>query len=510
MEYFSGVKNAVKAATSKLAPVRPASQRARGVAWFVLLLFLVLTVWYSLTRGPWWDEGVFADVAVSFRNSGYLHSSVLAPFSYANLPAVDRYTYWQFPVYLLSLGEWFHLVPASAQWMRLFSVLWGCVYAACWLLLARALTRNETLAIWVACVVALDFSCLAAASDGRMDMMCAGLGEAALAAYVCLRAMHPKRGALLAGVFGAASLLCHPMGVVTNALLGVMLLIDRRRIRWSTLLLLALPYVLGGVLCLGYILQAPQIFLAQARDISGYRVDGLTGVLGNIASDLNRRYLEFYFAPHSGWHKLKIFSLLYGVVGLGALAVNKKFRSEPFVRILLVFFVVAYLGVAIIDNQKFPYYLLYVTPILSAGGAVWTYYSWQARSPARVVASLLLAGFLAANIGTCLAYIRRDALATEYRPAVAEIRRALGPRDIVMGPSELGFAFGFGRPLIDDCFLGFVSSIQPEVYVMSHFCGPSPDSSRPWDWSRETLAARYHEVFTNAAYTIYLRNRAAK
>ena len=30
--------------------------------------FLVLTIGLSLTRSPWWDEGVFADLALNFRN----------------------------------------------------------------------------------------------------------------------------------------------------------------------------------------------------------------------------------------------------------------------------------------------------------------------------------------------------------------------------------------------------------------------------------------------------------
>ena len=69
-----------------------------------ILLFLALTIGFSFTRVPWWDEGLFADVALNFRNHRHLGGSLLAPFSYLNFPAVTQYTYWQFPMYLVSLG----------------------------------------------------------------------------------------------------------------------------------------------------------------------------------------------------------------------------------------------------------------------------------------------------------------------------------------------------------------------------------------------------------------------
>ncbi len=72
-----------------------------------------------------------------------------------------------------------------------------------------------------------------------------------------------------------------------------------------------------------------------------------------------------------------------------------------------------------------------------------------------------------------------------------------------MGPSELGFTLGFGPPLIDDCYLGFRSRIRPQLYVM---CSAGDFSPAPWDWSRKELATNYHQLFANAAYTIYLRD----
>src|SRR5271169_2699794 len=105
--------------------ITPASRTAWLCAGGVMLVFLVLGIAQSLTLSPWMDEGMFADVAFSFRNFGHLGSSVLDPYGYQDLPGVHQYTYWQFPLYFVGLGIWFRMVPVTVVWMRLFSVAWG-------------------------------------------------------------------------------------------------------------------------------------------------------------------------------------------------------------------------------------------------------------------------------------------------------------------------------------------------------------------------------------------------
>jgi hypothetical protein len=138
---------------------------------------------------------------------------------------------------------------------------------------------------------------------------------------------------------------------------------------------------------------------------------------------------------------------------------------------------------------------------------VWLYWSYQIRSASRWAAGALLGAYLAATIGATSFFIRRNEFATQYRPTVAMVRQMLRPGEIVMGPSELGFALGFGPPLIDDCYLGFRSGIRPQLYVMYSSCTVAAFSAVPWDWSRKILAADYHRVFANAAYSTYLQNK---
>ncbi len=323
-----------------------ANRRVPPLIWIAafsaILLFLVLSIAFSFTRGPWWDEGVLADVAVNFGNSGYLRNSVLAPHSHLDLPAINQYMYWQFPLYLVSLGAWFRITAATVECMRLFSVVWGCVYIVCWFLFVRGMSRNTTVALIVASVVALDYSCVGAASNGRMEMMCAALGQAALAAYVCLRNSHETLAFLLAGVFGAASFFCHPMGALTSLFLALVMLYDWRRLKWRVILLSVIPYCLGAILYGMYVAQAPQIFRAQAK-AEGFRVATVSSLFANVGNDLYQRYFSFYFANIFSIAFLRAFALLFGVAGLIALIATRRLRSDPLARVLVLLAITGYI-----------------------------------------------------------------------------------------------------------------------------------------------------------------------
>src|SRR5271157_1487021 len=206
-------------------PIVPASRTAWSCAGGVMLVFLALGVAQSLTLSPWMDEGLFADVALNFRNFGHLGSSVLDPYGYQELPGVHQYTYWQFPLYFMALGIWFRIVPVTVVWMRLFSVAWGYVFLASWFVIIRSLNRKDSLALLVASLIGLDYAVLVTASNGRMDMMCAALGFAGLASYFRFRDSNWSLGVVLAAFFGTASLLTHPMGSVMNVAIAAMVLL---------------------------------------------------------------------------------------------------------------------------------------------------------------------------------------------------------------------------------------------------------------------------------------------
>ena len=505
----SGSRLATLAESGPSGTLLRAGTRARLWAAFCVLIFLALSVGYSVTRPPWWDEGVFADIALNFRDHGHLGNSTLYSYGYLEWPEANHYTYWQFPFYLITLGSWLHLVPPTIEWIRMLSVLWACLYVFAWFLVVRALSRDEPLSLLVASMVALDYATVAAASNGRMDMMCAALGQAALAVYLWLRDSHWNAAVTAAGFLGAASLLCHPMGVVTNAFLVSVVLLDWKRIRWTGILGAAVPYLIGSALLLRYILQAPAVFLAQTKAASTYRITGFTAVIENLFNDLYLRYGGLYYSSMHGINKLKVASLIFAVVGVVAFAMRRNLRHQPLGKMLLFMACIAYIGVALVDNQKFPIYFIYSMPVFTACGVVWVHDCWKNRGPWRWISAALLGSAVAATIAGFTYKIHENDYDHLYKPAVAAIRASLPPGGLVMGGSELGFGLGFGSNLIDDRYLGFFSGKTPDVFVVNQYYGAMPGAQlgQAWVASREKLRTQYHLTFSNEAYRVYALNR---
>jgi len=113
---------------------------------------------------------------------------------------------------------------------------------------------------------------------------------------------------------------------------------------------------------------------------------------------------------------------------------------------------------------------------------------------------------MAANIGGIGYKIYQDDYHNLYNPAIVAIRHSLPPGGLVMGGSELGFALGFGPPLVDDRYLGYFSGKVPDVFVIDQYYGPLWTLSSAWNASRNTLHSQYHLTFENRAYSIYVRN----
>ncbi len=478
------------------------------VAAAAFALFLAFSIGYSLTRSPWWDEGVFADVAMNFRNFGHLGSTVMAPRGYLNWPGVHEYTYWQFPLYLLVEGAWIRLFPPTIEWMRLLSVLWGCLYLASWFLFARGVTKDQNLSLFLTSVIALDYAVIATASNGRMEMMCGALEMAALASYINLRAVKPKLAIIMAGFFGAISLFCHPMGLVTNlCIVAVILFLDWRRIPWSAVPVASLFYAVGIALCVRYALEAPKIYSAQTSAAVVYRESSLPGILRNVATDFYHRYYGYYFASLTGVNKFKCFALLFGVAGFFVIIANRALRSQLIAKLLLLLAVVSYAGVAAVDNQDHAVYFIYSMPFVTACGAFWVYDQWPRRGLGRLISSGLLLAALTASLAGFAIKIHQNGLRNQYDPAIAVIRKNLPPGGIVDGGSELGFALGFQPRLVDDRYIGYWShGALPDVYAENRYYVPVGHEETVWNASRKLLAQQYRLIFHNDDYRIYLRN----
>ena len=301
------------------------------------------------------------------------------------------------------------------------------------------------------------------------------------------------------------------MGVLTNIFIAAVVLLDWRRFQWKGVAAALPPYLIGGTACLAYILQAPSVFWEQSKAAAEYRVVSWLQISRNLFNDFYLRYVGLYYSSLSGINRLKVASLVFAVVGVLALVANRRLRSQPLGSVLLILAGIAYLGVAAIDNQKFPVYFVYSTPIWTACGALWTFDWWQRRGARRIVASALLAGSMLASIGAYSYKIHRNDHANLYAPTIRAIQSNLPPHGLVMGGAELGFGLGFGPWLIDDRYLGYFSKKTADVYVENSYygmAGMGAPALRPaWEWSRKTLREHYHIVLENRAHSVYVRNR---
>lgn len=486
-----------------------ASRRAWLLGGFTLLLFLVLAIGYCLTRRPWWDEGLFADVAINFRNHGHLGSTVLAESGYRVLPHVHQYTYWQFPLYFVVLGSWLRLLPEGIVSIRLFSTCCALLYLICWFFLVRKLSGNEALAICVTSFLALDYEVLSAAANGRMDMLCATLGQAALAAFFYWEDSHWRRAVFVAACFGSAALFTHPMGALINVVLAIVILLRRREIQWKGLAIAALPYLVGGALCLAYIMQGPHVFAEQFRSAEGYRVGGLVATLKNVLNDFQIRYLYWNWTGVSGFLKSKIVLVAFPSIGLLAVAIDPKLRKQRLGMLLLILSIVGYVGVALLDNMKFPLYFLYSLAPMTACGAFWIYSQFRERGRFRSIAAGLGGIFLLSSSVGILFKIYRDEWKSTYTPVVNTIRAGLPPGGLLIGGSELGFSFGFGPQLDDDRYAGVITGRVPDVFVVNDSYGIARNSfsEKPYAALQARLKNDYHEVLANKVYQVYFLNK---
>ena len=353
--------------------------------------------------------------------------------------------------------------------------MWGCVFITSWFVVILInKPQRTTSALFVASVLALEYESVVRASTGRMDMMCVALGLAGLASYFWSKYSNWNRGVVLAAWFGAASLFSHPMGAVMNASIAAMVLLDWRRIRWIPLVSASIPYLIGIACCLYYIHQAPDVFMAQSRASSEYRVRGLSAVLHNILNDASVRYVHYYWEGYTGVFKLRLASLLFLAGGVLGLLAVPRLRSQPVSKRLLFLALISYVGVAVVDSEKFPHYLIFSVPVFMACGAVWVFGQWRASGPSRLIACGLLGASILVTVCGVGYRIYSNSYHNLYEPAAAAVRRSLPPGEIVMGGSELGFELGFGMPLVDDRYLGFFSGQTPAVFVVSEYYAP------PW------------------------------
>lgn len=482
---------------------------------FVVVLYLAAAFGSALTQRPWCDEAWNSSPALCLITNGYMGTPAIDPSgTWFPLTGINQYTYWIMPLHPLSQAPWYKVFGFGVLQMRAYSMAWGLVALASWFIIMMSLSGDRKLALLAITLIALDFVFIQRSSEGRMDIMSAALGFAALAAYLRLRERRLTLAVFVSHTLMAASCFTHPNALMHFlGLIFITLYFDRRRLQWQIILVAVVPYV-AGALCWGlYISKAPELFRIQLSGNATGRFQGFKSPLTYLKLEFTERHLRYLagFAPDlSRAHRLKVFVLIAyaaGVVGTIAVGALRRHSGN---RVLLALTAINLLFLTFWDGSKNPLYLIHIVPLFAVVLAVWVRWCWERRVIPRWMIAAGVCAFLAVQLGGVAYVIARDNYGKTYMPAVAFLKQNAPPGASIMGSAELGFELGFFDNLTDDVKLGYESGKTPDFIVVETryeewFENYKTHEPEIHQFITNRLAREYRPVYVNPPYTIYTR-----
>jgi len=502
--------------------------RCLAPSWAGLLIafvFAVFALTLLFTKRPWVDEAWFTSPALDLVTRQKFGTLLLDPAGShlrlykadAVLLGINQHTYWVMPIHLLQLAAWGKLFGFSIFSMRMPSVFWGGIALGSIGLIIRRLYDGQHAALIGAAVLAVDFGFVNGATDARMDMTCAALGLAALAAYLNLRVTHFRAAVIAAHALAAAAVFTHPNGLFASAgLLLTMLWLDRSRLRPLMMVWISAPYLLFGLFWGIYCLQAPAEFAAQFSANAAARGSDILAPWRGVWREINGRF-RTHFWPAADMGKVKIAGLLVYLAALGTLAWARKLRT-PGCWLLLCLTLMQFLCLSVFSSIKTTYYIVYIIPYFAAATGIAASYLWYSYGiRVRALCATTLAIYLVVQIAAVVNLsLVTGGYRKEYMPVITYLKSTLQPDDLVMGAAELGFSLGFyNRQLVDDVWFGYWSGRRPTVLVVDRwYYQPVIESAASRDMPGpeyfETLFRSYTLVKEWRGYRIYRRDALRK
>ena len=477
-----------------------------------------MAVGSSLTKRPWSDEGWFAAPAYNLLVHGSMGTLVLEENGW--LPGINQHTYWIMPLHLVAQTAWYKLFGFSLFSLRALSTFWGLVALAAWFVIVRSIWDNRSVALLTITLLAIDYNFVMGASFGRMDLMCAALGFAGLAAYLRLRESHLQTAVLVSHSFIAASGLTHFNGIMPFiSLIFLTFYFDRTRIKWRHVAIAAIPYLIGVTGWGVYILQSPSDFLAQFKGNANdnNRLALLTAPWKAFAREVTGRYLQGYgLGRHSDGVTplviLKSLVLLAYVVGVIGFICARDIRRHQGWRPVIIVTAIYFVILTILDGQKLTFYLVHIIPFYVAMLAVWIRWCWEKRMMPRWMITLGVVGLVALQLGGVVQRIAMKEYQKGHLPAVKFLQGSSNQQALVFGCADLGFDLGFDGRLIDDRSLGFYTGKRPDFIVVEAAYEDAFNGSirrTPIYQHITTLMnEQYHQVYDQGSYRIYARNKS--
>jgi hypothetical protein len=340
----------------------------------------------------------------------------------------------------------------------------------------------------------------------RYDPMCAALGTAGVASYLALRERRLATAVLMANACLAAAVLTHPFGAFgVMGFLTFFVLLDLRRVSAPIVLAAAAPYAIAFGAWGVYILQDPTDFRNQITANAHGRVADVSRPLALLITELRERYLERY----AGWRpdvpplmRIKVVFLLAYVAGVLGCLFSPRLRRERSVVALVVWAVLSFASLMVLDSNRWYVYLLHVIPIFVAVLAVWLGALWARGPRMRFAVQAAMAAWILFSIGTVGLRARLNDYDRLYAPTLAYLQAHVRDGDLVMAGGEFGPGLGFARRVLDDPKFGYRTGRTPDwiVYDKLH-------DERMAQWATTDPALHRHILGTLDRYQLVLDNR---
>lgn len=486
----------------------------------VVVVYLFLAVGSVRTFLPWSDEAWFSEPAYQLLTNGHTGLTVLdetALWSTNNLLRINQRSYWTPPLHMVAQTAWYQITGGFSLFnLRYHSTFWGMLAILAWYAIMRRISGDERVALATSALLAVDFTFIWTAAEGRMDMMAVSLSQLSFAAFLLLRERNFPLAVLLSQACVCAAGMTHPMALGSFfALLALTLYYDGRRIRLTHVLIAAVPYLIGAAGWAWHISKDVEAFRAQfGGNVSG-RFALQDGIGPFLYRQLVRRYLHMFgLAPETqGFGHVKLFVLAVYAVSLAGLLFTRGLRSRPGYFALIVMWASSAVINLMVDKEVRTFYLIHFLMFIVPMTAVWLVWCWDRKLLPRWMLGGAVAVFVLIQLATIGSRWRQDLYTNAYVATTDYLKQHALGKGLIIGSAELGFALGFdNRVVVDDYRLGFRSGKQPAYVVI--------DRNRYEEWIeklrkqepatyaylKDLLEKRFHKVLDVREYKVYARN----
>ena len=405
----------------------------------LIIIYLILYT-FNLEKYPhlWGDEAFFCNPAYTLATKGVFGTEFLQGWF-----NIENNTFWQPPVYMLSLALSFKILGFGIIQARIVSIIFGLISLIFTYKIAEKL-YNEKIGILAVALLMFNPVMFLGARNARMEI--AVTAFVLISIYLLITGLenHSNYYFLLSGVFGGLAILSHPNALHIVVVIGILLLfVIRNKNTFKQFTLFSGGTFLIGIPYLIYILSDISNFHSQfSANIAHY---GLI-FWHNIQVEPQRyiNYINLYgdtlvgsIIP--GWFFIKLI-LLGGLISYAVYYTLK--RREYSDKIILTYIIVWCLFIALFTNYNVLYFCI-VTPFVSIMLAGIFYKKEKIKNQKlgrhiHKIATILLLGFLVVNALYCpaLLYSTRN---YDYYQVTDEIRNIIPENSTVIGPAELWF-----------------------------------------------------------------------